>query len=749
MKKNLILFASICLLVVGMFVDGQYYYFDTNTSPQTSTYPYQQGCSETLAVRVNTEGTGIIAGLLQLQLDPLAYFYNTSDISTVLQTNLFLGSTEVFSVWTSPDQTPSWVVGSNYTRIQMDRNNGATPSFSSNGLYGLLKFTPLYNISTGVVSIVYAFGDTTMTTLSVGGVNKINSSSQNSQLTGTYSFLQEPCVADTNNPIMTLNTPSINTKVSYTNGVILNLNDASGVSGIGNVPYVWSGGVWTGNAGGLISNQYGIDPETFVLYINGNGTGKIYTNSDGILITGVQKTWQDNISNYMVNINPEDLFDFGIEKTIVITGSVKDRNNNQSSVLSFTFNNPVGPTLISDSRSPSASAVYVNLSTPVRLGIQDDWAGVNSGSIVVTLSGINGTNYGPYQFSGSDLNLSGIVGIANQPDWYIDINNHVDFSTSGTIRVSVYAEDMEGNVDTISDYNFFTRPDCSEFQCCNPIDIDVKGIITPYVLSNLYVSGGINAYLTGEDLTQTGYLYCGTENEGLLIYSGHGNFSGDASYLQFTDISDLVFSGNNIVAYLTGENGDTILLVRFGNFVIKVFPGSRPGGNLANIGELRLYDIDKNFIISGSIESSSTGSSEWLDNVPSGTYYIVYKGQSHLASYLSGVVITQGEVMEFDFTTGSNLYDTQQKSNLVDDGYRYQIAGDLKNTNGEYDFVINGNDISVIVFGSGFVEGGISVLDPKNINGDGSINGADIAVVGINFQLKDQFVDSLDSLFIW
>jgi hypothetical protein len=59
------------------------------------------------------------------------------------------------------------------------------------------------------------------------------------------------------------------------------------------------------------------------------------------LITGVQKTWQDNISNYMVNINPEDLFDFGIEKTIVITGSVKDRNNNQSSVLSFTFNNPV------------------------------------------------------------------------------------------------------------------------------------------------------------------------------------------------------------------------------------------------------------------------------------------------------------------------------------------------------------------------------------------------------------------------
>ncbi|HCY21377.1 TPA: hypothetical protein DIC40_06070 [Patescibacteria group bacterium] len=62
--------------------------------------------------------------------------------------------------------------------------------------------------------------------------------------------------------------------------------------------------------------------------------------------------------------------------------------------------------------------------------MQDEWAGVNSGSIVVTLSGINGTSYGPYVFSGNMLNLSGLSSTALQPNWFVEIPNHVDFPAS-------------------------------------------------------------------------------------------------------------------------------------------------------------------------------------------------------------------------------------------------------------------------------------------------------------------------------
>jgi hypothetical protein len=53
--------------------------------------------------------------------------------------------------------------------------------------------------------------------------------------------------------------------------------------------------------------------------------------------------------------------------------------------------------------------------------------------------------------------------------------------------VSVYAEDMEGTVDTISDYNFSTRPDCSEFQCCNPILLQTGASATPFY----YINGSL------------------------------------------------------------------------------------------------------------------------------------------------------------------------------------------------------------------------------------------------------------------
>jgi hypothetical protein len=68
---------------------------------------------------------------------------------------------------TSPTASPSWVDPLVNTQLQIDRNNSTTDYIGSNGLYGTLKFVPLYNTSdyTGTFSIIYN-GDTIRTTLS-------------------------------------------------------------------------------------------------------------------------------------------------------------------------------------------------------------------------------------------------------------------------------------------------------------------------------------------------------------------------------------------------------------------------------------------------------------------------------------------------------------------------------------------------------------------------------------------------------
>jgi hypothetical protein len=106
--------------------------------------------------------------------------------------------------------------------------------------------------------------------------------------------------------------------------------------------------------------------------------------------------------------------------------------------------------------------------------------------------------------------------------------------------------------------------------------------------------------------------------------------------------------------------------------------------------------------------------------------------------------MTESGGLLFDFTTGTDLYNTQQLNDGEDNGYRYQTAGDLKNTEGVYDFTINGNDISIVTM-NGLEDGGINILDPRNLNGDIAINASDISVIGVNFEKNDPYL--LDNNF--
>ena len=535
-KKKLIVW----LCVIFAFFAGafaQYYYFDDGWNT------YQQWCSETVSVRINSEWAPVRGGRFHLILNPNDVIYPQTWNVTGLRL-FFVASSQTFQNRSSA-ASPSWKSWSNYTILEADRVNYETDYVWTNWLYANVKFTPVFRTSTYTIDFWMEYepwSDTTETTLSkLWWTELINSQQQVSHLTGTFAVLQEPCIADTNKPTITnISIANNSTKKSHLSGLTFSLKDVWWTAWVQNVPYVWSNWVWTWNVWWTISNQYWIDISRFELKLRWNWWEKTIINTTPWFSVSSWdwKTWQNNWLNVNIRISsdwllPEWVSGFWIEKTITGTFTFYDLAGN-SGTQTIVFNKPAWPTLISGSRSPASGAVYVNLSDPIKLWIKDDWAGVNSGTIKVTLSGVNWTNYWPYVFSGTDLNLSGVQWAANQPDYYINISNHEMFPTSGTINVSVYAKDMEWNVDTISDYTFTTRPNCSEFQCCDPVLLDLgDGDPTYYTNTWLVISGWVNPTFTGDEQNITWVIDCNTENEWLSVYTWEDNF------MFFTDESEL------------------------------------------------------------------------------------------------------------------------------------------------------------------------------------------------------------------
>ena len=735
------------LIVGSLFslVAGQYYYFDAGGST------YQQWCSETLALKATTEANVIWAKawLLRLQLDPVHFRYYSWTDAAGLQSNLFQASAATFLNYTNPTLSPSWI-DLNTTILHIDRyNNGS--NFVGNWLYGTLLLSPTYSPIdyTGTVSIVYN-GDTVRTTLSYWGTNIINPWYQYAHLTGYYYVYQLPCSLDSIAPGITIPVPASSIRQSSLSGIQLILTENIWNAWPTEVPYVrtgglpGSGGIWTGNSWSL-NNQYGVNFSTFQIHISGNGTGRYFTGgmflpSGTLSAIASNKTWQFNDRDYTVYISWTKLFYYGIEQPITITGNVYDRYGNFSS-FSRTLNTPIGPWLIPGSDIPAWGAVWILTTAPVKLGIMDDWAGVNSWTIIITLSGIGWTTYGPYTFTWTALNLSGVQWTANQPDYYITISSQIAFPSSWTIQVSVSAQDMEWNPDTIGDYSFETKPSCADLGCCDNISIQTgENPAVIYSGFTLNVSGGIDPSFTIDG--NTGTLDCGTENQmGLNIYKWVENFSWNATYVTFFDLPTLFLSWDiSVKAVLSGQT-ITLQASNIFSFSIKAFPSNRvyQDVNNANIWILKFYDMNKNFVASSSpFNLNALWTGTITVNIWSGTYYAVFKWQSHLASYLSGIQIIIWTWNVFDFTTGTNLYGTQNLDSATDDGKQYQTAWDLKNTNGDYDYVINGNDVSIMLYDT-FPQLWVSILEPRNLNGDTAINASDISVIGTNFMKQDDF----------
>lgn len=537
-----------CTLFGGIFslVAGQYYYFDNWTNA-----PLQQWCTETLSIKINTEGQQARAGRFHLILDTGHFSYSTSDVATTLRTSLFSASANAFADRSSAS-SPTRQVWSDHTILQIDRKNDLSNYNGNGGLYwtvvGLIPFFDVTPYTWFVAMQYLSWADTTETTLSAPwGIEIINPAHQAANITWYFYVQQAPCVNDTTAPTFSLSTPTAWTKRSHLGGVTLSLDDNVWIAGV-NVPYIRTWGEWTGNARG-ITNQYGINFSSFKIRISGNGMSRYFT---GGMISPFanNKTRQSLDKNYTVNIDSSQLFDYGVEKPITITWTVQDRNNNTVNYWPLIFNSPVSPSLIPWSASPVSWAIWREATTPVILWIADDRAGVNSWSIIVTLSWIAWTSYGPYTFSGSELNLSWSVGTANQPDYYITISNHLAFPYSGTIHVQVYATDMAGTLDNIQDYTFQTRPSCIELGCCNQVYIQTWTAPSfLYSGINITISWGFNPSFTSYG--NTGILDCGTANQGMNIYRWTEITSGTATHLSFYDLPRLTLSGVNVQAVLS------------------------------------------------------------------------------------------------------------------------------------------------------------------------------------------------------
>lgn len=182
-------------------------------------------------------------------------------------------------------------------------------------------------------------------------------------------------------------------------------------------------------------------------------------------------------------------------------------------------------------------------------------------------------------------------------------------------------------------------------------------------------------------------------------------------------------------------------------YQLKVFPWSRSKPSLINKWEIRFYDINNNLVYSNdNLLSNSWWIAEFSALIPDGIYTVVYKWQSHLASYLYNVSVVAGGTSIFDFTTWNTLSWVQNYTNIVDNGSKYQIAWDLKSTiNWRYDFTVNWNDIAIVTE-FGFVDY-VDDLDPRDLNWDNVVNVADLAIIWANFEKEDIFF--LGNMYDW
>lgn len=289
-----------------------------------------------------------------------------------------------------------------------------------------------------------------------------------------------------------------------------------------------------------------------------------------------QYTWNHKIRWY--NISWTNILTwFQIEKPVMIKVYAADNSINWTNVCNktstwqyvatYTFNNWFAPNITWDT-----SSTPINPDKLISFTISDDWAGVNTWSVKLTIGTI--TSWTEilrtwWVFSWDDLNFD-----CDNPDSFgwiwpkncaVTLKTHKPFPTSTIITLTWYVEDYLLKSGTIS-WNFTTRQDCSEILWCyNPLNINVWSwwawalkFEKPYTWTNVVVTWTIAPYpyLTWDsgNVLMCGPIDTNINLEWIVIYDNAWNvistetwymYSQDLLYVTWLDYSYEWKDGNN------------------------------------------------------------------------------------------------------------------------------------------------------------------------------------------------------------
>jgi len=306
-----------------------------------------------------------------------------------------------------------------------------------------------------------------------------------------------------------------------------------------------------------------IDPNS--LNFSFSNTPTLFTQNNILLSPIHGLTRERRNRDYQVKVANNLINDFPIEEEIIFSWYVEEFSSKNIQVTK-SFNTPVNP-WITDIEPFHQSEMALPL-TDIKLRVRDDWSGIDSGSLILTvLSGSNTLAI----FSGEDLHLEAVNGDANSPDFWIHIYSGINYAgqsfkfpipltkfVKNTITVQVNASDQKWNSpnNPYDRREFYTRYSCGSYTWCqDPLSIYVRQnsgrVENIYLDLELYVTGAVGTGMPNLDLLWKS-LDCG--DEAPIIYTGisitwqfvdnPGIFTGDKLYFEGADI---VISGGTVV----------------------------------------------------------------------------------------------------------------------------------------------------------------------------------------------------------
>ncbi|MCX6823314.1 MAG: hypothetical protein NTX91_04995 [candidate division SR1 bacterium] len=329
---------------------------------------------------------------------------------------------------------------------------------------------------------------------------------------GIFTFITGTCQSDNGLPYTSTFTPNLaanssTTKVKAESGFSFWLYDNSN-------EYTGSQPGYTDDSLSLTTTGYtankagrnlGIATGTISFTLRGSGTNVSWNSSTPMIFTagnittlsGSIKTWDRFWRDYYINITGNTMPSYGIEKPMLLSGYFEDRDGNSGSFIRY-FNNPINPRL--SENSPADGATNILPLSDIQVRVSDDWAGIDSGSLQVSIysGGCAGVQLG-HIFSGAEINLSGIAGSADTPDYIITLHSGAMILPTPGVNICVIVSGQDNAMNQIisNSWNFWTRASCNTLEgCMEPLTINFlwNGNTSIFSLPILYVTGANSPY---------------------------------------------------------------------------------------------------------------------------------------------------------------------------------------------------------------------------------------------------------------